>query len=321
MTGIQKSVGVQPAPAVAGDFATANPRYSALAGAGALVAGVGGLTIGLFAWTNYTVTDSDGAPGAANNFGTGPVAGFVGRSQQGLITQYLQESGMLIPAGFQCTLFSAGDFWVVNSGSTQALPGQKAYASFANGTASFAATGSPSGATSSAGSIAAATSSVTGSIAGNLLTVTAVGSGTVYPGTTISGTGVASGTKILSQVTPLISGETAGGVGRYLVSIPEQTVASTTISGTYGIFTAGGTIVGSFGVGNTLTGTGITAPTTITQQLTGAAGGAGTYAVDVNTVVSSTAITSATNIETVWYCRSSGLPGELVKITRLPGNG
>lgn len=59
---------------------------------------------------------------------------------------------------------------------------------------------------------------------GGILTVTVLGSGTVWPGATLAGTGVLSGTMVLSQ----ISG-TANGVGTYLVSV-SQTVASTTIT-------------------------------------------------------------------------------------------
>lgn len=66
--------------------------------------------------------------------------------------------------------------------------------------------------------------SVTGSISGTTLTVSAVGSGTLYAGSTLSGTGVTTGTKIVAQV----SG-TTGGVGVYTVS-KSRTVASTTIT-------------------------------------------------------------------------------------------
>lgn len=73
-----------------------------------------------------------------------------------------------------------------------------------------------------------ATASVTASIAATTMTVTAVGSGTLYPGANIMGTGVTNGTIIVSQ----LSG-TTGGVGTYQVS-QSQTVASTTItSGTW----------------------------------------------------------------------------------------
>lgn len=73
-------------------------------------------------------------------------------------------------------------------------------------TASIASTGLPAG------------------MAGGLMTVTVVGSGTVYVGATVMGSGIAAGTTVLSQ----ISG-TTGGVGTYQVSIA-QTFASGTIT-------------------------------------------------------------------------------------------
>lgn len=309
MPGFQTSATYNPSPAVEGDFASANPRTSVLAGPGGLIAGSSAI-VGRFAWATASAIDADGAPAVLNSFGSGPITGFIHRENQALILNYLQEFGMTIPAGFPVTAMSTGDYWVKNNGTTQALPGMKAYANYSNGAATFAATGTVAGATATASSIAAATSSVTGSISNNILTVTAVGSGTLYPGTTISGTSVASGTMIVSQVTG-----TAGGIGTYTVSIPEQTVASTTISGTYGVLTVGGTVTGTFGVGNTLSGTNVVAGTYIASQLTGTTGGAGTYVVSNNTVVSSTTITSATNVETKFVCRTSGLPGELVKIS------
>jgi hypothetical protein len=204
---------------------------------------------------------------------------------------------------------SGGSFWVKNDGLTEALVGQKAYANFADGKVSFAVTAAPLGATSSAGSIAANTAAVTGSIAGDILTVTAVGSGVLVPGGILSGTGVAAGTQILSQLTGA-----AGGIGTYVVSIPEQAVASTAIAETYGTFTAGGTLVGVFGIGDVLSGSGVTAGTTITALGTGT-GGAGTYIVQTTQTASSTAITAGTDVETKYVAMSAGLPGELVKIS------
>lgn len=67
-------------------------------------------------------------------------------------------------------------------------------------------------------------SSVTGSISSTTLTVSAVGSGTLYPGATIAGTGVTADTAIISQITG-----TTGGVGTYVVT-KSQTVSSTTIT-------------------------------------------------------------------------------------------
>lgn len=69
-----------------------------------------------------------------------------------------------------------------------------------------------------------AQASVTASITGTDMNVTVVGSGTLYPGQTITGTGVTAGTVILNQV----SG-TTGNTGHYTVA-PSQTVASTTVT-------------------------------------------------------------------------------------------
>jgi hypothetical protein len=71
------------------------------------------------------------------------------------------------------------------------------------------------------------TAAVTGSIAGTTLTVTAVASGNLAVGQNITGTGVTGGTKIKSLKTG------GGGTGTYEVTI-SQTVASTTISSTWG---------------------------------------------------------------------------------------
>lgn len=66
--------------------------------------------------------------------------------------------------------------------------------------------------------------SVTASIATTTLTCTVVGSGTLYPGASVMGTGILPGTIILNQLTG-----TTGGVGTYTVNI-SQTFASGTIT-------------------------------------------------------------------------------------------
>ena len=310
--GFQTAVSVNPAPAIAGDFASTNPRHSVLAGPGGIVAGAAGLTVGRFAWLQSAPVDANSAPTIANNFGFGLPSGLLARTQQALITTYLSNASMLVPAGFSGTLFKQGDFWVKNDGATQALYGQKAFASLTTGQISFAAAGSAVGqAASVTASVAASTFSVTGSIADNRLTVTVVGSGTVVAGATISGTGVATGTKIVSQ----ISG-TTGGVGVYYVSIAEQTVASTTVSGTYGTMTVSAVGSGAIYVGGVISGAGVVAGTQVTALGTGT-GGTGTYIVDNNTVVGSTTITETSNIETAFIANSSGIAGELIKISRV----
>jgi hypothetical protein len=316
--GFQTQVANQPAQAVAGDWASTNPYFTYDAGPGGLVAGVGGVSVGQFAWT-YPPVDPNSAPTVAQNFGTGQVTGFVGRALQALNTVFLSDATMLIPIGIMVTLFTGGDFWVVNNGTTTSAIGNKTYANYSNGQASFAATGSPTtGATSTASSIAAATNSFTGSITGDVLTVTAVASGTLTPGTTLTGTlsgtaAVATGTTVLSQ----ISG-TTGGIGTYYVSIPLQAAGSQTINGTYGVLTVGGTVTGSFAVGDVLNGSGIAANTAITALGSGT-GGAGTYYLNNNTVVAGPeAINAYGTVETKWVAMSVGAPGQLVKISSQP---
>ena len=164
MTGFQTQVNSQQAPATEGDFASTNPRASVLAGEGALVAGVGGVTVGKFAWLQ-----SDG--NTVLSYGTAPAApnGFCARTQQGQLQTYLQEAGMNIPAGFPVTLFNSGDFYAKLTGANAANIGDSIYATYADGsiTAGAAATGA-----SVTGSIGATMTAAIGS------TFTATGTGT-----------------------------------------------------------------------------------------------------------------------------------------------
>lgn len=306
-------VNVQPAIGVAGDFASANPRFNLLSGSGAVVAGPGGLTVGNFCWLSMTGVDDLGVGAVANSYGTGPVSGFVHRELQALITVYLQGSTFIIPSGLPAgSIMTGGDFLCTNTGAGQAQPGMKAYANFSNGAITFAATGSPTGGASATGStIGAETNGATGTIVGNVFTAVSGLSGTFYPGTTLSGTGVASGTQIVSQ----LSG-TPGGLGTYAVSISEQAVTSTAITGTYGLLTIG-TATGTFAVNDLLTVSGsVAAGTVITANVTGSGGTAGTMIVNNNTGVTSQTISvAAVNVETKWYAMSFGNTGELVKIS------
>lgn len=326
MPDFPNQVNTVPAPAVEGDFASSNPRFSTLSGPGGFVAGPAGVTIGRFVWYFSNFFDPDAAPqqvtnawqgqqplGGSNATAATNVVGIIGRHQQGLITTYLSASGMLIPAGFPVTPFNGGDFWVKNAGTTAAVIGMKAYANFANGAVTFAATGSPTTG-SCTGSIGPQTVSFTGSIAGNVLTVSAVSSGTLVAGAVLSGgTGIVTNTTIVTQ----LSG-TTGGVGTYAVNIGEQTVASASLTGSYGLLTVATMVSGTLGIGDTLSGTGgggVTAGTYISQLGTGT-GGTGTYYVSPTQTVSvGTLITFALNVETKWIAMSGGLAGELVKIS------
>jgi len=318
MLGFQTSVSTQPAPAVEGDFASANPRFTVDAGQGALVAGLAGVTIGRFAWLDYATIDNDGAPGTVNSFGTGAPAGFVHREQQGLITAFLTPNGMLIPPGKEVTLHNGGDFWVKNNGTTAAVPGLKAYADNSSGAVSFAATGG-TGTGSITGSIGAQTSTITGTLSGNVLTVTGSGAQPIVLGALLSGTvggsGVVANTHIVSQ----LSG-TTGGTGVYTVDTPNQQVGPGSLTVTYGILNVTAVGSGTLSVGDSLSGTGgggVAAGTYISALGTGA-GGLGTYYVNNTQTVSSTTITLGQVTETKFIAMSAGLPGELVKISDHP---
>lgn len=329
--GIQTQVGVIQAPAVAGDWASGNPRSFYTGGPGGLVAGPSGVTVGQFAWAQWIgAADADAAPTVvANSFngfpfgsvgggGANAPTGFIHRQQQGLNTTYLLDASMTVPQGFSIALCTAGDVWVVNSGSGYAQVGMTAFADYLTGKISFAAGSTASTVTCATTAIAAATAlSATGGIAGNLMTLSAVASGTAYNGMTVTGTGVTTGTMIVSQVLPLLAGETTGGVGRYYVSIGEQSVAAgTAIAATGGIITLGATPSGAFRVGALLSGTNVVAGTYITQLITGTGLVNGnTLAVNNATVVASTTISATTNVATKWFAQSGGSTGEYVKMS------
>lgn len=305
--GFPNQVNVVPAPGVAGDFCDGNPRATVDAGPSSLVSGPSGTIVGRFAWATSTglLDQNTGEVDFYNlvsNTGAGAPTGFVHREQQGLITVYLDEVSMTVPKGFPVTLFSAGGFWVVNDGTTATATGQKAYANNATGKVSFAGTGTPPTSASVTGSIAAnttdtgsiAVNSLTGSISGTTLTVSAIATGALFPGQTLSNTtsSIVPGTTIVSQLTG-----TTGSTGTYQVSV-SQTVNSGTITGSGGTFTVAGTITGTFAVGQTLTGSGVTAGQTILAKISGT-GGAGTYAVSIAQTVAAEAITASGGTMTV----------------------
>lgn len=117
----QTALNYQPGNAVAGDFASNNPRSIVLAGPGGLVAGTGGIVVGTFAWVQ-----TDGV--TALNSGTVAPSGFVSRQDmQAVISTYLAETGETIPAGFGVTVYNGGDFFATTT--TAAVPGDVVYAS------------------------------------------------------------------------------------------------------------------------------------------------------------------------------------------------
>lgn len=290
--GFPGQVNTVQAPAVAGDFCSANPRFTVDAGPGGFVAGASGCKVGLFAWADSTFT-------TVSNFGSGAPTGFVHREQQALMQLIKNESTMTVLAGLMVTLFNGGDFWVKNDGATTSAIGNKAYANFADGKISFAATATPPTSATVTGSVAAnvvtaavAANTMTASISGTTLTVSAVGAGAVLgAGQTLTGgsagTGyVDPGTTILAQLTG-----TAGSTGTYSLNIAGN-VTSTTITAVGGGMTVSAVTTGALAIGQTISGSGVVSGTKITGYGTGT-GGTGTYTVDNATVVSSTTVTAS----------------------------
>lgn len=331
--GFQSQVNVQPAPGVEGDFSAWSPRVTVNAGPGGLVAGPNGATVGRFAWWAGPA-DPDGTPTQVSTAFTGyqflgnatpdmPI-GFIHREQQALITQYLADATLVVPKGFPITVFSAGDFWAINRGTKAAVPGMKAYARFSDGAVQFDNAGSPITASAFTASIAPALATFTGSIANNVLTVTAVASGTLTPGMTLSGSGGGASIATNTTITAQLSGS-AGAVGTYSLNLAGQNVpgslvapgSTITINGSAGLMNVTAVSSGTLGVGQIIAGTGGTGVflgTTITALGTGA-GGTGTYYVNPSQTAASTTMSGQGNIETKWIAKSGGAVGELVKLS------
>lgn len=109
----QGAVAVTPGIGVPGDFASTNPRHHLVAGGvdQPMVANSEGVTVGRFAILNAQGTvDSTPSFAAINASNLGFVHRIVGSA---LITAWLNETSMVIPAGMPVELFSHGDFFAV----------------------------------------------------------------------------------------------------------------------------------------------------------------------------------------------------------------
>lgn len=200
----QTVVNSDPAPAVKGDFAGANPRANVLAGEGALLSAdiTRAPIVGNFAWANRLT-------GLAGKNFLGLLAeqiGFLRRDQQAQILAQLPvaagEATMVFAPGQMTTLFDQGSFWAEFLAGATA--GQKVFARYADGSTYAAAAGASTANATFTGVIAVTT---------GVLTASAV-TGTLKAGDVLSGSGVPEGTRIVAQ----ISG-TAGGAGTYSTSI------------------------------------------------------------------------------------------------------
>ena len=147
----------------------------------------------------------------------------------------------------------------------------------------------------------------TASISGTTMTVASVQSGTLAVGMTLSGSGVTGATTITAL------GTGTGGVGTYTVSVSQTVTAGTVIVGTPGTLAAGTTLTVSgittsnLAVGTVISGTGVTAGTTITALGTGT-GGNGSYTVTPSQLVSSVSMTGSTG-RTLTFNSAYKFPG------------
>jgi len=271
MTGFQTQVNATPAPAVAGDFASANPRASVLAGEGGFIAGAGGVTVGRFAWI-----DDDGVTVLSHGTATRAPDGFVHREQQALITTYMAETSNVIPEGFPVTLMNAGDFWALLTGANAAVYGSALFADYATGAVTAVAASTGASVTGVLGSTNTALTGATFTASVNSedstkIDVTSV-TGLLSVGDTVSGTGITAGTTIVSQD----EGGTAGGAGTYELSAVNTTSAATCTC--FGKWLKTTSTTGLISVGDIVAGgTGFPVGATIVSQLSGTAGGAGVY--------------------------------------------
>lgn len=138
------------------------------------------------------------------------------------------------------------------------------------------------------------TASIVGTVSGNTLTVTQLVSGTLAVGQSLTdGTG-ANLMAIGTHITAFAGG--AGGTGTYLIDIAQTLGGTFQASGTGTTMTVTG-MSGFIGAGMTLSnGTGVTAGTKIVTQLSGTAGGNGTWLVSQNLHLPSPQTTTASDI-------------------------
>lgn len=251
-----------------GARASSNPIATVNSSMGAFVTDlVNGCNAARFGWADLATNSIIYNYAPAGNLAQIP-DGLISNELQGLIQPYLGGASLTIPPGQMVTLFARIDMWMrCNNVGATVNPNQVAFANLFDGTMTPGLPGSfpcyPSGS-------AAVFTGWISNAATPVLTVTAVTSGTLGIGMLVTGTGVPANTRIASL------GTGTGGTGTYNLSTPNalatfnvQASLSTTVMT---VVSANGTLA----VGQSITGTGIPAGTTISSFGTGT-GGAGTY--------------------------------------------
>lgn len=182
MPGFQTTIGTQPSPGIEGGFTGHNPHFTLTNPVeGTLVAGTPGPFIGRFAFADMaTGVVTSAHPGTPN-----VRVGFVHRDQQSSVIGLLTQNSMQVVSGQGIDLLAEGPMWGRFAGG--AVPQQKVYASYADGSLRAGVTGQPGTATG-----------VTATTANGSPNLTAVAGGTLLPGQPVSGAGIPAGAYIVS---------------------------------------------------------------------------------------------------------------------------
>jgi hypothetical protein len=290
---------------IAGDWASANPRSSAIGGPGAFVAPPGGTNVGAFAW-------ADPSTGLATNYyKPNAFGGIVHRNNQALITQFLGIATTQVVPGNMVSVHNQGDFYGIFQAGAAIL--QKVYADPVTGALSGnvtgdSVTGGNTGASITSGVLTTTDADATGTAAavGQLVTGDTIPEGTYLASAGAVGGGLHAWN--LANVNgTAIPNATTFTVALYGVQETQYTVASTVaVDATSsaaslavtGVLTIGGSVTGVFTAGQFISDSGdipVSANAQILYQLPGGTvGGAGTYQTNYSppTAITSEALTA-----------------------------
>jgi hypothetical protein len=328
VTGFQQQVNLYPAPAVWGDRASMNPTATVDAGPFNLTSGLLGAVVGKFGWQVLTPATM---LSIVNNYSpTQPTIpdGFVANEQQALITTWLGQQSMVIPAGYAVTLYNRGDFWG-KTVYTDAAVGSKVFANVFSGDVYPAASGSFIADVVGSAAVVTATTTA-GSYSMN---VTAFTSGTLAVGQQVSGPGLTNGLYYIESagtlVLPASSG--SGTINLTQAAVTASTGGSFNTIANVGI---GGATCSSVSSTSSTTMTintvtnGTIVPGQLIQPITSIpannwVASIGTFNGTSGTIIMGLASTGTITaqackfsafIETPWYFNSAGNVGDLVKI-------
>lgn len=317
--GFQSFVNAQLPPAVAGDFASANPRASVIGGGQfGYTAAANGLIVGVFSWSNP-------ATGIASNYyQANSFLGFVRRGMNALITAFLGFEATACVPGTMVTSFDQGEFWGLFAGGATA--GQKVYADPLYGILTANASGNSVGGAITSVSIATTgvmtVNTITGTplAVGQVITLGSAATGNIPAGTYIASLGTGTGgtgtynlanangspfTVVTAQAAVYTGVQETGYFVAENISVGASVTASIA-AGTPGVMTVTAVGSGVLSAGQFIAGAGIPANANaqIINQITAVSpatgGGTGTYAVNYpGTIASETITATAGQIGTI----------------------